>query len=35
VALFGPFWHFFAPFGTLFCGGAWKTEEFWQKDLKS
>jgi hypothetical protein len=24
MALFGSFWLFLAPFGTLFCGGAWK-----------
>jgi hypothetical protein len=26
MALFGTFWHFLAPFGTLFRGGARKTE---------
>jgi hypothetical protein len=27
MALLGTFWPFLAPFGTLFRGGAWKTEE--------
>jgi hypothetical protein len=37
-AQLGTFWHFLAPFGTLFRGGAWKTwgkAEIWKVENRN